>query len=75
MEHSQNAITKIDQFTIKRSTDLTDDEQSILNLIKKNSDKKIGDLYNTYKESGGNLVYKSFQRKIEKLEKNKIVPL
>ena len=73
LEHCDEAIKKINQFTIKKSTDLTEDEQAILNIIKKNSDKKIGDLYNIYKEQGGNLVYKSFQRKIEKLEKNKFI--
>ena len=73
LEHCDEAIKKINQFTIKKSTDLTEDEQAILNMIKKNSDKKIGDLYNIYKERGGNLVYKSFQRKIEKLEKNKFI--
>lgn len=73
LEHCDEAIKKINQFTIKKSTDLTEDEQAILNIIKKNSDKKIGDLYNIYKERSGNLVYKSFQRKIEKLEKNKFI--
>ena len=73
LDHTNEAIKKIDQFTIKKSTELTEDEQAILNMIKKNSDKKIGDLYNIYKEQGGNLVYKSFQRKIEKLEKNKFI--
>ena len=72
-EHVKEAIMKIDQFTIKKSSDLTGDEQKILEMIKKNSDKKIGDLYNIYKDQGGTLVYKSFQRKIEKLEKSKFV--
>ena len=73
LDYTNEAIKKIDEFTIKKSSDLTEDEQNILNLIKKNSEKKIGDLYNVYKEQGGELVYKSFQRKIEKLEKNKFV--
>ncbi|MCH8004583.1 MAG: AAA family ATPase [Nanoarchaeota archaeon] len=73
LEHAKEAITKIDQFTIKKSSDLTEDEQKILDMIKKNSDKKIGDLYNIYKEQDGSLVYKSFQRKIEKLQKNKFI--
>lgn len=73
LEHSKDAITKIDQFTIKKSIDLTEDEREILDIIKKNSEKKIGDLYIIYKEQGGKLVYKSFQRKIEKLSKNKFV--
>ncbi len=73
LEHAKEAIGKIDQFTIKKSTDLTEDERTILDIIKKNSEKKIGDLYNVYKEQGGKLVYKSFQRKIEKLQKNKFI--
>jgi cell division control protein 6 len=73
LDYTNEAIKKIDEFTIKKSSDLTEEEQNILNLIKKNSEKKIGDLYNVYKEQGGELGYKSFQRKIEKLEKNKFV--
>jgi archaeal cell division control protein 6 len=71
--HAKEAISKIDQFIIKKSSDLTEDERAILEIIKKNSEKKIGELYNIYKEQGGELVYKSFQRKIEKLEKNKFI--
>ena len=73
LDHANEAIKKINEFTIKKSTDLTEDEQAILDIVKKNSDKKIGDLYITYKEQGGELVYKSFQRKIEKLQKNKFI--
>ncbi len=73
LEHAQEALGKLDQFTIKKSTDLTEEEQKILDIIKKNSDKKIGELYITYKELGGELVYKSFQRKIEKLERNRFI--
>ena len=73
LEYARDAITKIDQFTIKKSTDLTEDERTILDIIKKNSEKKIGDLYNIYQQQGGKLVYKSFQRRIDKLQKNKFV--
>ena len=73
LEHAKEAVAKTGQFTIKSSADLTDDERSILDIVKKHSEKKIGELYTTYKEQGGELVYKSFQRKIEKLEKNKFV--
>ena len=73
LEHTKAAILKINEFTIKKSSDLNEEEQKILNLIKKNSEKKIGELYNIYKEQGGELVYKSFQRKIERLQKNKFI--
>jgi cell division control protein 6 len=73
LEHAKEALTKVDKFTIKKSTDLTEDEKAILGIIKTNSEKKIGELYNIYKEKNGKLVYKSFQRKIEKLQKNKFI--
>ena len=73
VDNVNDAIKKIDQFTIKKSDDLTEDEQNVLSIIKNNSEKKIGDLYIIYKEQGGELVYKSFQRKIDRLEKNKFV--
>lgn len=73
LEHAQEALGKLDEFIIKKSTDLTGEEQNILDIIKKNSEKKIGDLYITYKELGGELVYKSFQRKIDKLERNRFI--
>lgn len=67
------AIKKMDEFSIKKSTDLLEDENMVLDIIKNNSGRKIGDLYKVYKNNGGKLVYKSFQRKIEKLAKNKFV--
>lgn len=73
LQHAEEALKKVDKFTIKKSTDLNEDEQSILSMIKNSSEKKIGDLYELYREKGGKLVYKSFQRKIEKLEKNRFI--
>lgn len=73
LEDSSEAVKKLDKFSIKSSSDLASDERNILNIVKENSGKKIGDLYEIYKKKGGNLVYKSFQRKIEKLRKNKFI--
>lgn len=75
MEHAKEALAKLDSFIIKKSADLNDEEQSILEMIKNNTDKKIGELYDIYREKGGKLVYKSFQRKIDKLGKNKFISL
>ena len=72
-EHAQQALSKIDEFTIKNPEELASDEKMILELVKGNSGKRIGDLFKSYQESGGKLVYKSFQRKIDKLEKNKFI--
>ena len=73
LEHAQSALNKLDEFSIKNAGDLASDEQLILDLVKNNSGKKIGDIFRIYQENGGNLVYKSFQRKIDRLEKNKFI--
>ena len=73
LEHAQQALNKIDEFTIKSPEELESEEKMILDLAKKNSGDKIGDLFKKYQESGGKLVYKSFQRKIERLEKSKFI--
>ncbi len=73
LEHAQQALDKIDEFSIKNPEELGTDEKIILGIVKQNSGSKIGDLFRLYQERGGNLVYKSFQRKIEKLNKNKFI--
>src|SRR3989344_2891257 len=73
LEHAQQALDKMDEFTIKNPEELQSDEQMILDLARKNSGDKIGNLFKKYQENGGKLVYKSFQRKIEKLEDGKFI--
>ena len=41
LEHAQAALTKINEFSIKKIGELVSDEQSILDLIKNNSGKKL----------------------------------
>ncbi|PIY60491.1 hypothetical protein COY95_01495, partial [Candidatus Woesearchaeota archaeon CG_4_10_14_0_8_um_filter_47_5] len=72
-QHVDRAIQKMTEFSIKKSTDLDPDLKKILGLVKANSGKKIGDIYKTYRTSGGESVYKTFQRKIAALEKNKFI--
>ena len=71
--HAHQALSKVDEFTIKNPTELAADDNMILELVKKNSGKKIGDLYRLYQNNGGKLVYKSFQRKIDRLEKSRFI--
>ena len=73
IDHAQQALKKIDDFSIKDSEELASDEQMILEMVKANSGKRIGDLFKCYQDNGGKLVYKSFQRKIDKLEKGKFI--
>lgn len=72
-EDSRKAIKKLEEFTIKKTDDLQTEERVILNLIKSNPGKKIGDLFDIYLANGGTGVYKTFQRKIKKLSDNKFL--
>ena len=69
----KTAITKISDIKIKKPSALKEDEQIILDIIKNNSGKKIGELFEIYKENKGEGVYKTFQRKIDFLSKNKFI--
>lgn len=73
IEHAKKAIEKLDQFSIKDPSELGEDTQMILKIIKENPNSKIGDLYEKYKEKGAKTTYKTFQRKIEVLEKNNFI--
>jgi cell division control protein 6 len=72
-EHVKTAFSKLEDFTIKKSTDLAEDTRLILNIIKEHSGSKIGDLYKSYKNKGGEATYKTFTRKIAQLEKSKFI--
>ncbi|MBS3133477.1 AAA family ATPase [Candidatus Woesearchaeota archaeon] len=67
------AMKKLDDFSIKKAEELEEEVKLILGIIKENSGKKIGDLYRAYQESGGKMVYKTFQRKISKLEEDRFI--
>ena len=72
-EDVDEAISKLNEFTIKSSADLEEEERFILTIAKQNSGKKIGELFKSYLASGGLSSYKTFQRKIKKLEQNKFI--
>ncbi|MFP4403777.1 MAG: Cdc6/Cdc18 family protein [Nanoarchaeota archaeon] len=73
IEHVNKALGKIEEMNIKNPEELTDEEKFILEIIKKNSQKKIGELFNIYKDENGKNTYKTFQRKIKKLADNKFI--
>lgn len=72
-EHAQKAIGKLEDFKIKKSTDLDEDTRLVLSVVKEHSDKKIGNLFEEYKKKGGTGAYKTFQRRIDKLSKAKFI--
>lgn len=73
MEHAQKAVEKITEFLRKNSQALDDDTQFILTIVKENSGSRIGDLFKVYTEKGGQSAYKTFQRKIDRLQKSRFV--
>ncbi len=73
IEHTQKAIKKFDEFTIKNSAELTEDEKFILDIIKSSSGMRIGELYRIYQEKGGQAAYKTFQRKIKRLYESNFI--
>jgi archaeal cell division control protein 6 len=74
-EHARQSLGKIDQFTIKSTDELDDESKLILKIVKDYSGKKIGDLFKVYEKAGGKSSYKTFQRKITKLEEGRFVSL
>ncbi|MBW3012123.1 AAA family ATPase [Candidatus Woesearchaeota archaeon] len=73
LDHAKKSIAKLDEFFAKDKEELTEDEKKILELIKLNPNHKIGDLFKQFQDSGSDISYKSFQRRIEKLEKGKFI--
>jgi len=67
------AVKKVQDFHIKPKEGLEPEMQQILNLIRNNNGQKIGDIYSKYAEQGGEMSYKSFQRRIAKLEEGKFI--
>ncbi|MBT3690693.1 AAA family ATPase [Candidatus Woesearchaeota archaeon] len=73
VEHCEKAIEKMDSsFKIKKVEDFGDEERKILDLIKENSGLTIKELFGLYP---GSVSYRTFHRKLEELDKNKMISL
>jgi archaeal cell division control protein 6 len=67
------AIQKVEDFHIKPKESLDNEQKNILELIRDNDGQKIGDIFSIYSENGGEMSYKSFQRRINKLKDDKFI--
>ncbi len=67
------AIKKVDDFTVRPPEDLSGELQAVLEVVKEHSGKKIGDIYNAYSAADSSISYKSFHRRIEKLEESRFI--
>lgn len=72
-EDAKEALDKLDAYSINDTGELIDVEKEILELVKKHSGKKIGELFKIYEKGGSSGSYKTFQRKIKKLEDGKYI--
>ncbi len=73
IEQIAAAIKKLDDFTINKEEALDSDSKAIFELIKKNPDKRTGDLFKLYVEKGGKSSQKTFTRRLNKLEEGKFI--
>lgn len=69
------AVKKVNDFHIKPKEGLEPEMQYILDLVRTNNGRKIGDIYTTYADLGGEMSYKSFHRRIAKLEEGRFISL
>ncbi len=73
LTHVASAIRKVEDFHIKSKDTLDADALEILDLIKKCSGKKIGEVYAQYSNKNGKMSYRSFQRRIVKLREGRFI--
>jgi Cdc6-like AAA superfamily ATPase len=75
IEHAKTALEKLDEYNLQNPDILNEELKSILNIIKKNNNLKMGNLFNIYQEKGGNASYRSFFRKVNKLADDRFISL
>ena len=74
LDDFNKAIDRLSGFKIKN--DLEDDEDIILELIKRNNGESVNMLSKLYNEKcGSDISYKTFRRRLDKLEKAKLIKL
>jgi len=73
LAHAKEAVEKLSEFSAKSKETLQEDSQVILAIVKEHSGKKIGDLFKKYEEQGGKDSYKTFTRRIDKLQQGKFI--
>lgn len=67
------AMKKLEEFSIKKADELEDETRFVLNIVKKNTGGKIGEVFSAYQAAGGKMAYKTFQRRIAKLEEDHFI--
>jgi cell division control protein 6 len=66
-EHAEEAISKLANFQVLNSKDLTEEDNDIINMIRKNAGESISVMYEVYNKKYDK-TYRTFQRKVRGLE-------
>jgi cell division control protein 6 len=75
LEDAKKAILKLDDFQRKSTSQIGEEEEFILKVIKENSGITSSDMYKAYVSAKGKLAYTTFQRKLKNLSKGKFITL
>ncbi|MDO8628688.1 MAG: AAA family ATPase [Nanoarchaeota archaeon] len=73
LKHAEQAAEKLDNFKIRSSETLNDADKELLEIIKKHSGKTSSEIFSHYQKTGGEQTYRTFQRKLETLTKNRVI--
>jgi archaeal cell division control protein 6 len=73
IDHVKTALSRMEEFFTKNQEELEDDTRKILDIVNKHGGKKIGELHHLYQKEGGKGSYKTFQRKIARLDQNRFI--
>lgn len=74
LEHAEEAIKNIDNFQLRDSKDLNEEEKYILKLVKENSESSLTQLYEEYKKVYDKS-YRTLQRKVRELEESGLITI
>lgn len=72
---AESAISRLDEFQRKSSTQLGEEEEFILKIVKNNSGLTSSKMHIAYQNAGGKQAYTTFQRKLKNLGKNGFITL
>lgn len=72
---AESAISRLDEFQRKSSTQLGEEEEFILKVVKNNSGLTSSKMHIAYQNAGGKQAYTTFQRKLKNLGKNGFITL
>lgn len=70
--HAKEAISKLETFKIKNSSEFDEETQKVLDLVKNNSGLTVNEIYHLCEKE---ISYRTFHRKIGELSKNNMIEL